>query len=59
MWLYLEVFVMSFVFVFFYLKEISLDRLIIFLLFIIGNKIFDIKDKKLKDYYLFLVLKKV
>ena len=41
-----------------HLKEISLDRLTISPSLIIGNKIFDIKDKKSKDYYLLLVSKK-
>ena len=41
-----------------HLKEISLDRLTISPSLIIGNKIFDIKDKKSKDYYLLLVSRK-
>ena len=42
----------------FSLKEISPSRLIISPLLKIGNKIFDIKDKKSKDYYSPLVSKK-
>ena len=42
----------------FHLKEMSLDKLTISPSLIIGNKIFDIKDKKSKDYYLLLVSKK-
>ena len=41
-----------------HLKEISLDRSPISPSLIIGNKIFDIKDKKSKDYYSLLVSKK-
>ena len=41
-----------------HLKEISLDRLPIPPSLIIGNKFFDIKDKKSKDYYSLLVSKK-
>jgi len=41
-----------------HLKEISLDTPIISPSLIIENKIFDIKDKKSKDYYSLLVSKK-
>jgi len=42
-----------------HLKEISLDTPIISPSLIIENKIFDIKDKKSKDYYSLLVLKEL
>ena len=42
-----------------HLKEISQSRLTISPLPEIGNKIFDIKDKKSQDYYSLLVSKKV
>ena len=41
-----------------HLKEINPHRLTISPSLIIGNKIFDIKDKKSEDYYLLLVSKK-
>ena len=42
-----------------HLKEISPDLLTISPSLLIGNKIFDIKDKKSKDYYSLLVSKKL